>query len=76
MEGQAYVAISRVRSLQGLQLLNFSKDTVIANKKVLDWFNRTWNIKLPDHVMQRIEENKKRALELRQKRRQNAKEKT
>jgi hypothetical protein len=71
-QGQAYVAISRVRSLQGLQLLNFAKDVVHADPKVLQWFNEFSNIPLPNHVMQHIEEKKKRALEIRQKKMQNS----
>ncbi|CUA75518.1 ATP-dependent DNA helicase pfh1 [Rhizoctonia solani] len=37
--GQAYVAISRCKSLEGLQLLNFSPSSVIVSKKVIDWDN-------------------------------------
>ena len=35
--GQAYVALSRVRSLDGLQLENFSKNVVIVDSDVYNW---------------------------------------
>ncbi|KAJ1307093.1 hypothetical protein OPQ81_001211 [Rhizoctonia solani] len=35
--GQAYVAISRCKSLEGLQLVNFSPSSVFVNKKVIEW---------------------------------------
>ncbi|KDN35967.1 hypothetical protein RSAG8_11178, partial [Rhizoctonia solani AG-8 WAC10335] len=37
--GQAYVAISRCKSLEGLQVVNFSPSSVFVNKKVIDWDN-------------------------------------
>ncbi|KAB5588410.1 ATP-dependent DNA helicase pfh1 [Ceratobasidium theobromae] len=36
-DGQAYVAISRCKSLEGLQILNFSPKVVLVNPKVLEW---------------------------------------
>ena len=36
--GQAYVAFSRVKSLDGLYLSNFDPSNIIVNKKVLDFY--------------------------------------
>lgn len=36
--GQAYVAMSRVRTLSGLYLENFSKERVLADDKVVDFY--------------------------------------
>lgn len=38
-EGQIYVALSRVKSLEGLSLTSFSSDAIMANQKVLDFYN-------------------------------------
>jgi ATP-dependent exoDNAse (exonuclease V) alpha subunit len=38
-EGQAYVALSRVRTLDGLRLLNWDKNLVAANKEALQFYN-------------------------------------
>jgi len=38
-EGQVYVALSRVKSLEGLSLTSFSSDAIMANQKVLDFYN-------------------------------------
>ncbi|CAE6397152.1 unnamed protein product [Rhizoctonia solani] len=35
--GQAYVAISRCKSLEGLQLVNFSPSSVFVDKRVIEW---------------------------------------
>ncbi|CAE6379634.1 unnamed protein product [Rhizoctonia solani] len=35
--GQAYVAISRCKNLEGLQVLNFSPSSVFVDKKVIEW---------------------------------------
>ncbi|CAE6470939.1 unnamed protein product [Rhizoctonia solani] len=35
--GQAYVAISRCKTLEGLQVLNFSPSFVFVDKKVIEW---------------------------------------
>lgn len=46
-KGQAYVALSRVRSLNGLQLLGFSPAVVKSNESVLNWMKRKFG-KNPD----------------------------
>ncbi|CAE6405511.1 unnamed protein product [Rhizoctonia solani] len=35
--GQAYVAISRCKTLDGLQVVNFSPSSVFVNNKVIEW---------------------------------------
>lgn len=35
--GQAYVAISRATCLEGLQILNFHPDRVMAHPAVIEW---------------------------------------
>ena len=40
--GQAYVAVSRATSLEGLQLVNFRKDLVRSDPKVIE-FHKTLN---------------------------------
>ena len=37
--GQAYVAMSRVKTLEGLYLKNFSKDKVMVDEKVADFYS-------------------------------------
>lgn len=39
-EGQAYTALSRVRSLDGLSLLDFDERRIMANPRVVDFYNR------------------------------------
>lgn len=46
-KGQAYVALSRVRSLKGLQLQGFSAAVVKSNESVLNWMKRKFG-KNPD----------------------------
>ncbi|CAG8695065.1 3160_t:CDS:2, partial [Acaulospora morrowiae] len=36
--GQAYVALSRARTMDYLQVLNFSRDKVMADEKVLNFY--------------------------------------
>lgn len=38
--GQAYVALSRVKSLDGLFLKNFDKTKIKAHPRVLDWYSK------------------------------------
>ena len=38
--GQAYVALSRARSLEGLRVTSFDKRSVRANPTVLDFYRR------------------------------------
>ena len=37
-EGQTYVALSRVKTLEGLTLISFDPDSIEANQKVLDFY--------------------------------------
>ena len=39
-KGQAYVALSRATSLDGLQVLNFNASKVMAHRKVAVWSER------------------------------------
>lgn len=39
-QGQIYVALSRVRSLQGLQLLNFKTAHVMANPRIVEFYRK------------------------------------
>ncbi|KAJ3564414.1 hypothetical protein NP233_g8307 [Leucocoprinus birnbaumii] len=39
-DGQAYVAISRATSMEGLQIVNFAPEKVHASMKVLQWHNK------------------------------------
>jgi len=43
--GQTYVALSRIRSLDGLYLSDFQSDRIKANPKVIEFYNtiRTYN---------------------------------
>jgi len=38
--GQSYVALSRVRTLDGLSLLSFNREKIFANPKVLEFYQR------------------------------------
>lgn len=42
--GQVYVALSRIKSLDGLYLKSFNPRKVVANEKVLEFYNRYQNI--------------------------------
>ena len=37
-EGQTYVALSRVRSINGLYLKGFTEDKIKVNKKVVEFY--------------------------------------
>ena len=39
-DGQAYVALSRLRTLDGLCIKNFNKNCIRTNNKVLDFYNK------------------------------------
>ena len=41
--GHAYVALSRVRSLEGLEIDYFAKSTIKVNQKVKNFYNPGWN---------------------------------
>ncbi|WVQ85854.1 hypothetical protein IAT38_008022 [Cryptococcus sp. DSM 104549] len=43
-KGQAYVALSRATSLEGLQVTGFNKDKVMAHKKVATWSDTLQNL--------------------------------
>lgn len=42
-KGQAYVALSRATTQQGLQVLRFSKDKVMAHPKVVEFYNKLYS---------------------------------
>ncbi|KAF5356106.1 hypothetical protein D9756_004033 [Leucocoprinus leucothites] len=44
--GQAYVALSRATNMEHLQVLNFSKEKVMADPKVLAWYGE--NVSTPE----------------------------
>ena len=52
--GMAYVALSRVRSLSGLHLVNFSKKSIIVSRKCLEELNRLRKQFRPDLPMYRV----------------------
>jgi ATP-dependent DNA helicase PIF1 len=49
-KGQAYVALSRATSLEGLQVLNFSANKVVADLKVIEFYKGLERISLDDDV--------------------------
>ncbi|GAB1320338.1 DNA helicase [Madurella fahalii] len=42
-KGQAYVALSRATTQQGLQVLRFQKDRVMAHPRVVDFYNKLYS---------------------------------
>ncbi len=42
-KGQAYVALSRATSKQGLQVLNFNKGRVMAHARVVEFYNKLYS---------------------------------
>ncbi|KAL2142629.1 hypothetical protein VTI28DRAFT_893 [Corynascus sepedonium] len=42
-KGQAYVALSRATTKQGLQVLNFQKSKVMAHPRVVDFYNKLYS---------------------------------
>lgn len=42
-KGQAYVALSRATTQQGLQVLNFHKSKVMAHPRVVDFYNKLYS---------------------------------
>jgi len=43
-KGQAYVALSRATSQQGLQVLGFQKQKVMAHPRVIDFYNKLYSV--------------------------------
>ncbi|KAK4225565.1 ATP-dependent DNA helicase PIF1 [Podospora fimiseda] len=43
-KGQAYVALSRATTQQGLQVLRFRKDKVMAHPRVVDFYNKLYSV--------------------------------
>ncbi|CAD6925432.1 unnamed protein product, partial [Tilletia controversa] len=41
-KGQAYVALSRATSLEGLQVLGFDPSKVMAHPRVINWSRKTF----------------------------------
>ncbi len=39
-DGQAYVAVSRVRSIDGLKIIGLKESSFIANQKILQFYQR------------------------------------
>jgi ATP-dependent DNA helicase PIF1 len=57
--GQTYVALSRIRSLDGLHISSFDPLTIHANPKVIEYYNQLLDIRL-DTSLARKEENTKK----------------
>lgn len=45
--GQIYVAISRMRTLEGLRITSFDSTKCVANPKVLEYYKREFNASVP-----------------------------
>jgi len=43
-KGQAYVALSRATTKQGLQVLNFQKNKVMAHPRVVEFYNKLYSV--------------------------------
>jgi ATP-dependent DNA helicase PIF1 len=43
-KGQAYVALSRATTKQGLQVLNFQKSKVMAHARVVEFYNKLYSV--------------------------------
>lgn len=56
--GQIYVALSRVRSLQGLYLINFNPNLITTNKKVIKFYKSIPEIEVEVEVEEEIIDNK------------------
>lgn len=52
-KGQAYVALSRAVSREGLQVLNFDKSRIMAHQKVVDFYSTLLTV---DEAMKRLKE--------------------
>lgn len=48
MPGQAYVALSRVKSLKGLKVMSLGKDCVYCSERVSKFYEKLWR---SDHVI-------------------------
>lgn len=49
-KGQAYVALSRATSLEGLQVLNFNPQKVMAHPRVIEWSKSLATMTVPTRV--------------------------